>query len=213
MPDVVLPVLNEAAALPAVLSRLPSGYRPIVVDNGSIDGSGDVARSFGATVLLEPRRGFGAACHSGLRAAESDVVCFMDCDGSLDAADLILVTKPVLDGDADLVLGRRQAIDRAWPLHSRAANKWLSRRVNKVAGTKLRDIGPMRSARRKGLLTLDLVDRRFGYSFEMVFKAGRSGWRIAEVDIPYSPRIGKSKVTGTLRGTLKAAADIGKVLR
>jgi glycosyltransferase involved in cell wall biosynthesis len=213
MPDVVLPVLNEAAALPAVLSRLPSGYRPIVVDNGSIDGSGDVARSFGATVLLEPRRGFGAACHSGLRAAESDVVCFMDCDGSLDAADLILVTKPVLDGDADLVLGRRQAIDRAWPLHSRAANKWLSRRVNKVAGTKLRDIGPMRSARRKGLLTLDLVDRRFGYSFEMVFKAGRSGWRIAEVDIPYSPRIGKSKVTGTLRGTIKAAADIGKVLR
>ena len=213
MPDVVLPVLNEAAALPAVLSRLPSGYRPIVVDNGSIDGSGDVARSFGATVLLEPRRGFGAACHSGLRAAESDVVCFMDCDGSLDAADLILVTKPVLDGDADLVLGRRQAIDRAWPLHSRAANKWLSRRVNKVAGTKLRDIGPMRSARREALLTLDLVDRRFGYSFEMVFKAGRSGWRIAEVDIPYSPRIGKSKVTGTLRGTLKAAADIGKVLR
>src|ERR671918_376542 len=138
MPDVVLPVLNEAAALPAVLSRLPSGYRPIVVDNGSIDGSGDVARSFGATVLLEPRRGFGAACHSGLRAAESDVVCFMDCDGSLDAADLILVTKPVLDGDADLVLGRRRAIDRAWPLHSRAANKWLSRRVNKVAGTTLR---------------------------------------------------------------------------
>ena len=213
MPDVVLPVLNEAAALPAVLSRLPLGYRPIVVDNGSIDGSGDVARSFGATVLLEPRRGFGAACHSGLRAAESDVVCFMDCDGSLDAADLILVTKPVLDGDADLVLGRRQAIDRAWPLHSRAANKWLSRRVNKVAGTKLRDIGPMRSARREALLTLDLVDRRFGYSFEMVFKAGRSGWRIAEVDIPYSPRIGKSKVTGTLRGTIKAAADIGKVLR
>src|ERR671918_537995 len=213
MPDVVLPVLNEAAALPAVLSRLPLGYRPLVGDNGSIDGSGDVARSVGATVLLEPRRGFGAACHSGLRAAESDVVCFMDCDGSLDAADLILVTKPVLDGDADLVLGRRQAIDRAWPLHSRAANKWLSRRVNKVAGTKLRDIGPMRSARREALLTLDLVDRRFGYSFEMVFKAGRSGWRIAEVDIPYSPRIGKSKVTGTLRGTIKAAADIGKVLR
>jgi glycosyltransferase involved in cell wall biosynthesis len=213
MPDVVLPVLNEAAALPVVLARLPAGYRPIVVDNGSIDGSGDVARSFGATVLLEPRRGFGAACHSGLRAAESDVVCFMDCDGSLDAADLILVTMPVLDGEADLVLGRRQAIDGAWPLHSRVANKWLSRRVNKVAGTKLKDIGPMRSARREDLLALDLEDRRFGYSFEMVFKAGRSGWRIAEVDIPYSPRIGKSKVTGTLRGTIKAAADIGKVLR
>src|ERR671919_3214440 len=122
MPDVVLPVLNEADALPTVLARLPSGYRAIVVDNGSIDGSGDVARSFGATVVGEPQRGFGAACHRGLLAAESDVVCFMDCDGSLDAADLLLLAVPVVDGDADLVLGRRTAVDRAWTLHSRLAN-------------------------------------------------------------------------------------------
>jgi glycosyltransferase involved in cell wall biosynthesis len=213
MPDVVLPVLNEADALPAVLARLPSGYRAIVVDNGSIDGSGDVARSFGATVVMEPERGFGAACHRGLLTAESEVVCFMDCDGSLDAADLTLVAVPVIDGGADLVLGRRTAVDGAWPLHSRLANRWLSRRVNKVAGTKLGDIGPMRAARRKSLLALDLQDRRFGYSFEMVFKAGRSGWRIEEVAVPYSARVGKSKITGTLRGTMKAAADIGKVLR
>jgi len=213
MPDVVLPVLNEADALPTVLVRLPSGYRPIVVDNGSTDGSGEVARSFGATVVVETRRGFGAACHRGLHAADSDVVCFMDCDGSLDAADLVLVATPVLDREADLVLGRRTAVDGAWPLHSRLANRWLSRRVNKIAGTRLRDIGPMRAARREALLALDLQDRRFGYSFEMVFKAGRSHWRIQEVAVPYSARIGKSKVTGTVRGTLKAAADIGKVLR
>jgi glycosyltransferase involved in cell wall biosynthesis len=213
MPDVVLPVLNEAGALPALLAGFPSGYKPIVVDNGSTDGSGEVARSFGATVVVETRRGFGAACHRGLQVAESDVVCFMDCDGSLDAADLILVALPVLHDDADLVLGRRNAVDGAWPLHSRLANRWLSRRVNQIAGTRLRDIGPMRAAHREALLALDLQDRRFGYSFEMVIKAARAGWRIHEVAVPYSARIGKSKVTGTVRGTLKAAADIGKVLR
>ena len=213
MPDVVLPVLNEAEALPTVLARIPSGFRPIVVDNGSSDGSAEVARSFGAAVLLESQRGFGAACHRGLRAAESEVVCFMDCDGSLDADDLILVAMPVIQGSADLVLGRRTAVDGGWPLHSRLANKWLARRVNKIARTNLSDIGPMRAARRESLLGLDLQDRRFGYSFEMVFKAGHAGLRIQEVDVPYSARIGKSKVTGTLRGTLRAAADIGKVLK
>jgi glycosyltransferase involved in cell wall biosynthesis len=213
MPDVLLPVLNEADALRAVLASVPSGYRPIVVDNASTDGSADVARACGATVVVEPQRGFGAACHRGLLAAESDVVCFMDCDGSLDAADLTIVSTPVLEGDADLVLGRRTAVSGAWPIHSRLANRWLARRVNRMAGTHLRDIGPMRAARRAALLELDLQDRRFGYSFEMVLKAGRSGWRIREVDVPYSPRIGKSKITGTLRGTVKAVADIGKVLR
>jgi glycosyltransferase involved in cell wall biosynthesis len=213
MPDVVLPVLNEADALPAVLARVPSGYRPIVVDNASTDGSADVARACGATVVVERQRGFGAACHRGLLAAESDVVCFMDCDGSLDAADLTIVSTPVLEGDADLVLGRRIAVFGSWPIHSRLANRWLSRRVNRMAGTHLRDIGPMRAVLRDPLLELDLQDRRFGYSLEMVLKAGRSGWHIREVDVPYSPRIGKSKITGTLRGTVKAVADIGKVLR
>jgi glycosyltransferase involved in cell wall biosynthesis len=213
MLDVVLPVLNEADALRAVLAGVPSGYRPIVVDNASTDGSADVARACGATVVVEPQRGFGAACHRGLLAAESDVVCFMDCDGSLDAADLTIVSTPVLEGDADLVLGRRTAVYGVWPIHSRLANRWLARRVNRMAGTHLRDIGPMRAGRRDPLLELNLQDRRFGYSFEMVLKAGRSGWRIREVDVPYSPRIGKSKITGTLRGTVKAVADIGKVLR
>jgi glycosyltransferase involved in cell wall biosynthesis len=213
MLDVVLPVLNEADALRAVLAGVPSGYRPIVVDNASTDGSADVARACGATVVVEPQRGFGAACHRGLLAAESDVVCFMDCDGSLDAADLTIVSTPVLEGDADLVLGSRTAVYGVWPIHSRLANRWLARRVNRMAGTHLRDIGPMRAGRRDPLLELNLQDRRFGYSFEMVLKAGRSGWRIREVDVPYSPRIGKSKITGTLRGTVKAVADIGKVLR
>jgi glycosyltransferase involved in cell wall biosynthesis len=109
MPDVVLPVLDEADALPIVLGRLPRGYEPIVVDNGSSDGSDNVARSLGALVIDEPQRGFGAACFAGLRAATGDVVCFMDCDGSLDGADLPRVTAPVAEGAADLVIGARRA--------------------------------------------------------------------------------------------------------
>ncbi|WP_188307296.1 glycosyltransferase family 2 protein, partial [Streptomyces sp. CBMA123] len=99
--DVVLPCLDEAAALPWVLGRIPAGWRAVVVDNGSRDGSAELARSLGATVVEEPRRGFGAACHAGLRAATAELVCFMDCDGSLDPAQLPRVTGPVLAGAAD----------------------------------------------------------------------------------------------------------------
>ena len=109
MPDVILPVLNEVAALPWVLSRMPEGYRPIVVDNGSVDGSAQCAGGLGALVVEEPVRGFGAACWAGLVASTDDVVCFMDCDGSLDPMDLKAVATPVLRGTADLVLGARRA--------------------------------------------------------------------------------------------------------
>ena len=110
--DVVLPCLNEAAALPWVLSRMPAGYRAIVVDNGSHDGSADVARSLGAIVVDEPRRGFGAACHAGLLHATSAVVCFMDADASLDPRQLPSVAEPVIAGAADIALGRRVAETR-----------------------------------------------------------------------------------------------------
>ena len=113
MPDVVLPVLDEAEAIPGVLARLPRGYEPIVVDNGSTDGSAKVALRLGARVVMEPARGFGAACFAGLRAATSDVVCFMDCDGSLDPSELPRVATPVSAGEADLVVGARRATG-AW---------------------------------------------------------------------------------------------------
>jgi glycosyltransferase involved in cell wall biosynthesis len=191
---------------------MPAGYHPIVVDNGSTDGSGELARSLGAEVVFEARPGFGAACHAGLTAATAEVVCFLDCDGSFDPRDLPKVADAVLRGEADLFLGQRRPLTRtAWPPHARAANRLLARRIRRETGVRISDLGPMRAARREALLDLGIVDRRFGYPLEMVLKAAQSGWRIAEVDVPYAPRTGKSKVTGTVRGTVKAVRDMRKV--
>jgi glycosyltransferase involved in cell wall biosynthesis len=214
--DVILPCLDEAAALPWVLSRLPAGYRAVVADNGSADGSPEVARSHGAVVVDAAPRGFGAAAHAGLAAATADVVCFMDADGSLDPSDLPALAAPVLDGAADLVLGRRRPTrPSAWPAHARMGNAVVAWRLRRRVGVPLRDLGPMRVARRADLLALDLVDRRFGYPLEMVIKAARARWRLAELDVPYAPRTegGRSKVTGTVAGTMRAIADMTRVLR
>jgi glycosyltransferase involved in cell wall biosynthesis len=212
VPDVVLPVLDEAEAIPWVLGRMPHGFRPIVVDNGSGDGSGALARSLGALVVEEPRRGFGAACHAGLAAATADVVCFMDCDASLDPADLRAVAAPVEAGAAELVLGARRAAPGAWPLHARVANRAIAARLRRRTGLALTDLGPMRAAPRVALVALDVADRRFGYPLEMVAKAAAAGWRVAERPVAYRPRAGRSKVTGTLRGTALAVADMRRVL-
>jgi glycosyltransferase involved in cell wall biosynthesis len=213
VPDVILPVLDEAAALPGVLARIPAGYRPLVVDNGSTDGSAGVARSLGADVISEPRRGFGAACFAGLAAASDEVVCFMDCDGSLDPAELPAVAVPVIEGRADLVLGARRAGRGAWPLHARLGNRLVALEVRRRTGVALADLGPMRAARREALLDLAIADRRFGWPLEMVLRANRAGWHIAEVPVGYHPRLGRSKVTGTLQGTLRTVVDMGRVLR
>jgi glycosyltransferase involved in cell wall biosynthesis len=211
--DVILPVLDEAAALPWVLARLPAGYRAIVVDNGSCDGSGEVARAAGATVVVEARRGFGAACAAGLAAATAPVVAFCDADASLDPRALPGVVAPIDAGQADLVLGARRPTSwRATPVHARGANRYLARRLRRATGAQLTDLGPMRAARREALVGLAVEDRRFGWPLEMVLRAGRAGWRIAEVPVAYSPRTGRSKVTGTVRGTLRAVADMRRVL-
>jgi glycosyltransferase involved in cell wall biosynthesis len=213
MPDVVLPVLNEAEALPWVLGRMPEGFTPIVVDNGSSDGSAAIADAFGAAVVPEPRRGFGAACFAGLVAASADVVCFMDADGSLDPRHLRIVAEPLLVGAADLVLGARVPERGAWPLHARLANRALAWEVLRRTGCALRDLGPMRAARREDLLALGLADRRFGWPLEMVVRAAADGWRIREIPVPYRARSGRSKVTGTVRGTTRTVRDMARVLR
>jgi glycosyltransferase involved in cell wall biosynthesis len=211
--DVVLPCLNEAGALPWLLTRMPAGYRPIVADNGSTDGSALIATEHGATVVNVPQRGFGAACHAGLLAATSEIVCIMDADGSFDPMDLEIVTGPVRDGIVDLMMGRRapKALG-AWPAHARLGNMVLSAELRRRAGVPLHDLGPMRAARREALVALNLEDRRFGYPLEMVMRAAAAGWRIGEAPVPYYPRTGKSKVTGTVSGTVKAVRDMRRVL-
>jgi glycosyltransferase involved in cell wall biosynthesis len=211
--DVVLPVLDEAEALPWVLGRMPPGFRPLVVDNGSSDGSAQIAARLGAGVVSEPVRGFGAACHTGLVASGSRVICFMDCDGSLDPRDLPRVAAPVSSGNADLVLGARQPERGAWPLHARTANRALALELRRRAGVRLTDLGPMRAARRDALLGLGLRDRRFGWPLEMALRAAAAGWRMEEVPVAYRARRGRSKVTGTLRGSARAVRDMAAALR
>jgi len=214
MPDVVLPVLDEREALPWVLERMPAGFTPIVVDNGSTDGSGDVAAALGARVVHEPAPGFGAACFAGLSAAASDLVCFMDCDASFDPRELGRVADPVAHGTADLVLGaRRPAPGASWPPHARAANAVLALELRRRTGVRVTDIGPMRAARREPLLALGIRDRRFGWPLEMVLRAADAGWTIRETTVSYHPREGRSKVTGTLKGTARAVRDMTGVLR
>lgn len=210
--DVILPVLDEAAAIPGVLAAMPAGYAAIVVNNGSSDGSGELAARHGARVVHEPRRGFGAACHAGLLAAERDIVCFMDCDGSCDPAQLGALVGPVRDGDADLVLGARRPLPGAWPAHARVANRVLMAFARRRTGVALEDLGPMRAVRREALLDLGLADRAFGYPLEMVLRAARAGWRIEERPVSYRPRQGRSKVTGTVRGTWRATRDMSRLL-
>jgi glycosyltransferase involved in cell wall biosynthesis len=211
--DVILPALDEERALPAVLAALPAGYRAVVVDNGSTDRTAAVAAEGGALVVRESRRGFGSACWRGLVAATSDVVCFMDADGSFDPAELPKVADPVLDGGADLVLAARRAAPGAWPVHARVANRVLALELRRRLGLPLHDLGPMRAARREDLLALGIEDRRSGWPLEMVMRAARAGWHIEETTVSYAPRIGRSKVTGTVRGTARAVGDMHRVLR
>lgn len=214
--DVVLPCLDEAEALPWVLNRIPADWRATVVDNGSTDGSVGIARDLGAYVVHESRRGFGAACHAGLTAATAataDIVYFCDCDAFLDPALLPAVAGPLLDGTADLVLGRRRPTTLgAWPVHARLANLELARLVRRRTGLCLHDLGPMRAARREALPALGLTDRRSGYPLQMVVRAADAGRRVTKTDVPYHPRAGRSKVTGTWRGTWQAVHDMRAVL-
>jgi glycosyltransferase involved in cell wall biosynthesis len=211
--DLVLPVLNEAEALPWVLDRVGSDVNCIVVDNGSTDDSAAVARRLGALVISEPQRGFGAACAAGLAAASAEIVAFCDADASLDPAELMRVVGPVVAQEADLMLGARTATSwRAWPPHARLANAYLAHRLRASIGTPLTDLGPMRACRRQALVDLGVVDRRFGWPLEMVLRAGAAGWRIGEVPVTYRPRVGRSKVTGTVKGTARAIGDMRAVL-
>lgn len=206
-------MLDEAEAIPWVLERMPAFFSPILVDNGSLDGSANVARRMGARVITEPQRGFGAACYAGLQAATDEVVCFMDCDASLDPAELPSVAGPITEGGAELMLGSRTPEPGAWPTHARIANRVLVMELRRRTGVRLNDIGPMRAASREMLLELGIKDRRSGWPLEMVLRALHQGWRVGEVPVSYLRRAGRSKVTATWRGTARAVGDMARVLR
>jgi glycosyltransferase involved in cell wall biosynthesis len=210
--DIVFPCLDEAAALPWIMARVPANARAIVVDNGSQDGSAALATELGATVVRCAQRGYGAACHAGVVAAQAEFVAICDCDATVDPGDSLALLDAVRAG-ADLAVGRRRPIERgAWPLHARAANLELARRLRRRTGADIRDVGPLRLARRTALLGLPIGDRRSGYPVETITKASDAGWRIEQVDVAYRRRIGDSKVTGTWRGTVQAVRDISTVL-
>lgn len=211
--DVILPCLNEAAALPDTLAAMPPGYRPIVVDNGSSDASPEIAAAHGARVVYEPRRGYGAAVHTGLEAAATEVVCVLDADGSLDPAELPALV--ALVGPRTLAVGSRRPVSAgAWPWHARAGNRVLAGLLRR-RGVPVTDIGPIRAARRADLLALGVRDRAFGYPLELLLRAAASDWEIQERSVAYRERAAgtKSKVSGSVRGTLRAARDMATVLR
>lgn len=213
--DVVIPCRDEAPALPALLCKIPAGFHPIVVDNGSRDATAEVARSLGATVVSEPRAGYGAAVHAGLEAATAEYVAVLDGDGSMDPRELLGLLEEVTSGRADLAVGRRRPSTRGvWPWHARAGNAlvlwWLRRRI----GLPLHDIAPMRVSRRDAMLALGIEDRRFGYPVELLQRAAAAEWRFVEQDISYHPRAAgtRSKVSGSVVGTLRTARDFARVL-
>ena len=212
-PEIVLPCLDEAEALPAVLASLPPGWPVLVVDNGSTDDTAGVARALGARVVVEPRRGYGAAVHTGLEAAEAELVAVLDGDGSLDPAVLPGMAAVVAAG-ADLAVGRRVPAGRGvWPWHARAGNAVIAALLRR-RGVPVHDIAPIQVARRAALLELGVADRAFGYPLELLLRAGAAGWQVVEVPVPYGPRAGgRSKVSGSVRGTLRAGRDMAGLLR
>lgn len=210
--SVVIPALNEAASIGTVLAELP---RPpvievVVVDGGSSDDTHSIAERGGARVIIERQRGYGRACLTGLEhaAPDADIIVFLDADYSDRPAELIELIGPITRDEADMVIGSRLAgrlHSGALPWHSRAGNRfaaWLMRRLYRV---RLTDLGPFRAVRADLLRSMRLREQTYGWPVEMIARASRAGWRIVEVPVSYHPRIGQSKITGTVRGSIGAA--------
>jgi len=214
--DVIIPCRDEAAALPIVLEHVPDGWNIIVVDNGSTDGTADVARRLGATVVTETQAGYGAAVHAGMLAATAEYVAVIDGDASMKLGELVPMFHLVHSGVATMAVGRRRPVGRGvWPWHARAGTKLLATMIRRGSSFPIHDLAPMRVCRRDDLLALDVQDRRFGYPLELMLKAARAGWTVSEIDVSYDRRAAgtTSKVSGSVTGTAKVVHDFAKVLR
>lgn len=208
--SVIIPTHNEAQAIGRVLSELPSDLvtEVIVVDSNSNDGTPEMARKLGAHVLQEPRRGYGRACLTGLaHVSTPDVVVFLDGDYSDRPSELPILLAPIINDHADITLGSRLRSKRvpgalAW--HSAFGNRLAAGLINVMYGLKISDLGPFRAARAEVLRELALEEATYGWAVEIILKGALAGFRIIEVPVSYYPRLGKSKISGTLKGTLGA---------
>jgi glycosyltransferase involved in cell wall biosynthesis len=209
--SVIIPTHNEAQALPRVLADLPSDLTTevIVVDSNSNDGTPEIAANMGARVVREGRRGYGRACLTGLANANSpDVVVFLDGDYSDRPSELPIILAPIIEGRADITLGSRlggKSNPGALPWHQSFGNHLAAGLIRLLYGVKVSDLGPFRAGRADVLHALELEEPTYGWAVEMILKGALKGFRIVEVPVSYYPRIGKSKISGTLKGTLGAA--------
>src|ERR1700752_2284069 len=209
--SVIIPTHNEAQAIGHVLADLPADQvtEGIVVDSNSNDGTPGIAASMGARVLQEPRRGYGRACLTGLAATNSpDIVVFLDGDYSDRPSELPILLEPIIQGDADITVGarlRQQRIRAALPWHQAFGNRLAAGLIRLLYRLAITDLGPFRAGRADVLRALALVETTYGWAVEMILKGALSGLRVVEVPVTYYPRIGKSKIGGTLNGTIGAA--------
>jgi glycosyltransferase involved in cell wall biosynthesis len=209
--SVVIPTYNEAHSIGRVLADLPADMvtEVLVVDSNSTDGTPEIALKMGARVLYEPRRGYGRACLTGLAAASSpDVVVFLDGDYSDRPSELPILLAPITEGRADITLGSRlqgRHSAAALPWHQALGNRLAASLINVLYGLRISDLGPFRAARADVLRALALEETTYGWAVEMILKGALAGFRVVEVPVSYYPRIGKSKISGTLKGTIGAA--------
>jgi len=209
--SVIIPTRNEAQAIGRVLADLPSDVvsEIIVVDNCSSDETPAIAARMGAKVISEARRGYGRACLTGLAAASApDVVVFLDGDYSDRPAELPLLLAPIAEGHADITIGSRLASARtsgALPWHSVFGNWLAASLIRNTYGLKITDLGPFRAARAEVLRAIELEETTYGWAVELILKGAIGGFRVVEVPVRYYPRIGKSKISGTVKGTVGAA--------
>ena len=209
--SVVIPTHNEAQSIGRVLADLPAELvtEVLVVDSNSTDGTAEIAAKMGARVLHEPRRGYGRACLTGLANTQNpDVVVFLDGDYSDRPTELPILLAPIIEGRADITLGSRlggKSNPGALPWHQSFGNRLAAGLIRLLYGVKVSDLGPFRAGRAEALRALALEETTYGWAVEMIVKGAIAGFRIVEVPVSYHPRIGKSKISGTVKGTIGAA--------